>query len=270
MKKKQQFLSYRRAGEIKLKCSIRLDQLFETDMERKKFEEKWGEFKKAKYNSDLYRKKGNVLQYDSEQLIPSIKSRKLPLLLVFGNPAGQSVLNGMFFSFEGDGKEHRMWRSILEKSKLLELQKEKGSNLKKMNASRRKRMLSLDYESKFRIGMSVFITMPSPADGKWGGVAGVKRLLGARAFRRLEAAERDRVIEIAKGFIKRKGAVVAFQKNAWDALRRDSDQPYRISEARACKLKGTVRGTKTPLFGVPPTRLTNPCRDALAIQLGKI
>ena len=126
-----------------------------------------------------------------------------------------------------------------------------------------KRILSLDYKSKFRIGMCVFISMPSPAGGKWGGVAGIERLFGRRAFQRLELEEANRVIDIAKGFIKKKGAVVAFQKNAWNALRNDADPAYGIEEARSCRLRGNLKGTKIPLFGVPPTRLTGPCSKAL-------
>lgn len=252
------------AGEIKLKCSIRLDRLFETAKERERFEKNWQNFLEAKHNSDIYRKKGDILQYDSEQLLPSKKNRRPSLLLVFGNPAGQSVLNGMFFSFEGNGKEHRMWNSILRPSEILDLPKETGSTLKKMNDARRKRILSLEYDSKFRIGMCVFITMPSPAGGKWAGVAGIERLFGRRAFQRLEVEEANRVVDIAKGFIKRKGAVVAFQKNGWNALRNDADPAYGIEEARSCRLRGNLEGTKIPLFGVPPTRLTGPCSKALS------
>ena len=59
----------------------------------------------------------------------------------------------------------------------------------------------------------------------------------------------------------------ANQKNAWNALCDDTDLPYDIHAARSCKLKGTLRGTKIPLFGVPPTRLTGPCREVLSAPL---
>ena len=40
---------------------------------------------------------------------------------MLGNPASHSVEAGMFFAFEGDGKEHRFWKNILKPSSLLEL-----------------------------------------------------------------------------------------------------------------------------------------------------
>ena len=47
--------------------------------------------------------------------------------------------------------------------------------------------------------------MPSAAEGKWGGVAGIQKLLGAKAFRKLERAEQDRVLEYVKNFVNSNG-----------------------------------------------------------------
>ncbi len=82
--------------------------------------------------------------------------------------------------------------------------------------------------------------MPSAPGGKWGGIAGAQRLIGARALRRLERAGTERVFECAKEFVTPDGAVVTFQKNAWNALRSDEDLPYSIDLAKAAKLKGGV------------------------------
>jgi len=38
-----------------------------------------------------------------------------------GNPASHSVKEGMFFSFEGDKKEHRFWKYILKPAGVLDL-----------------------------------------------------------------------------------------------------------------------------------------------------
>jgi hypothetical protein len=87
-------------------------------------------------------------------------------------------------------------------------------------------MFSLKYDSPFRIGLGVFISMPSAAGGKWGGVAGIQKLLGVKAFKKLERAEQGRVLECTKKFVNSSGGVVAFQKNAWNALCSDGDPEY--------------------------------------------
>ena len=125
-------------------------------------------------------------------------------------------------------------------------------------------MFNLKYDSPFRIGLCVFISMPSAAGGKWGGVAGIQKLFGAKAFRKLELTEQGRVLECAKKFANPNGAVVTFQKNAWNALCSDGDPEYNIDLAKTGKLKGTLKGSqKIPLLCVPPTRLSGPCCQVL-------
>jgi len=64
-----------------------------------KIEEKWDRFLESNpHNSKIFAKTGNRLSYQSEQLIPEKRDDRPPLLLVLGNPASQSVANGMFFS----------------------------------------------------------------------------------------------------------------------------------------------------------------------------
>ncbi len=125
-------------------------------------------------------------------------------------------------------------------------------------------MFNLKYDSPFRIGLGVLISMPSAAGGKWGGVAGIRKLLGAKAFRKLEQAELGRVLECAKKFVDSKGGIVAFQKNAWNALCSDGDPEYSIDLAKTGKLKGTLKGSqKIPILCAPPTRLSGPCSRVL-------
>ncbi len=95
-------------------------------------------------------------------------------------------------------------------------------------------------------------------------MAGVQKLIGVRALRKLEQEESARVFKLAEKFINSKGAVIAFQKNAWNSLRAENDVEYSIGAARAGKLKGTLKGQNDlALFCVPPTRLAGPCRRAL-------
>ena len=108
-------LSCQKTKGCALNCEINLDRLFETAVERKVFLSKWERFIVSDpANQDVYFNareissgETSLLKYKSEQLIPARENNRRPLLLVFGNPAPHSVATGMFFSFEGEGKEHR-------------------------------------------------------------------------------------------------------------------------------------------------------------------
>ncbi len=267
-------LTCRQTDSIKLECEIDLCQLFDTKDERERFEGKWDEFLKSDpHHPEIFKKQGNRLYYSSEQLIPEKQDDRPrpPLLLVLGNPASQSVANGMFFSFEGNGTEHRFWRYILKDSGVLELSYDRNRPVDDLNKIRQRQLLDLAYDSPYRIGLCVFITLPSAPGGTWGGVAGVQKLIGLRALRKLEQEESARVFQLAKKFIKAKGAAIAFQKNAWNSLRSENDSEYSIGSARAGSLKGTLKGhNDLPLLCVPPTRLAGPCRTALTQMVKNI
>ncbi len=108
--------------------------------------------------------------------------------------------------------------------------------------------------------------MPSAPSGPWGGVAGIQKLVGVRALRRLEAEESKRITKCAKAFIgdDPRGKVVTFQKNAWNGLRSNQNPEYKRDMAKDAKLMGCLRDQpKIPIFGVPPTRLAGPARNVL-------
>ena len=260
-------LSYQQIDQVKLLCRIDLKQLFHATKkrERGRFEKKWEAFLESdSCNRDIFKREGDYLIYHSEQLIPMKLDNRPPLLLVLGNPASHSVKEGMFFSFEGDKKEHRFWSRILKPSGVLDLPFEPGLSIEKLNKQRRDAMFNLEYDSPYRIGLSVIISMPSAPGGPWGGIAGVQKLVGAKAMRRLEKAETKRVLECAKKFVNPKGAVIAFQKNVWNNLRSENDPKYELKRARAGKLKGHLKGNpRIPLLCVPPTRLSGPCSRVL-------
>ena len=127
-------LSYRQIDQVKLQCRIDLKQLFPAIEKRKRerFENKWKDFLEFDpCNDEIFKREGDLLKYQSEQLIPSKPDDRPPLLLVLGNPASHSVKEGMFFSFEGNRKEHRFWK-IMRDSRVLDLPYDKkgmGSNL---------------------------------------------------------------------------------------------------------------------------------------------
>ena len=115
--------SYQQEDSIKLLCEIDLRKLLPASKQRERFNKKRKEFLESDpFNIEICVLKGDRLKYQSEQLIPSNKSKdRTPLLLVLGNPASHSVKEGMFFSFEGNKKEHRFWKHILKPAGVLNL-----------------------------------------------------------------------------------------------------------------------------------------------------
>jgi len=259
-------LSYKQEASIKLLCEIDLTQLLPSPKEIDRFDKNWKSFLQSDpCNKEIFERKGDLLKYQSEQLIPSKSDDRPPLLLVLGNPASHSVKAGMFFALEKNKKAHRFWKGILENAGVLKLN-QSGNNgfAEEINKRRKSRLLNLDYESPFRIGLCVYISMPSGSSGKWSGIAGVKKLIGVKALRELEKEERLRVIECAKQFLTPNGVAVAFQKNAWNGLKSDGDVSYSLINANKGGLMGSLKGMPNiPLLGVPPTRLSGPCSRVL-------
>jgi len=265
MEKRKRLLHYRKTkSPIHLECSLNLSKLFPTIQERERFEAKWPAFLESDpHNHEVYQLKRDSLIYRTEQLIPDKRDQRPPLLMVFGNPATHSISAGMFFAFKGDGKENRLWKNLLKPAGILDMAVDEGTPAMR-NELRRKGMMGLDYVSPFRIGVCVYISMPSAAGGIWSGVAGVRKLIGSKALPRLESIERERIMHCARSFLEPGGSVVTFQKNAWEGLRSDGDPPYAIDVAKKGKLTGSLGGMPDiPLFGVPPTRLIGPCRKVL-------
>ncbi|MCK4823430.1 hypothetical protein KA005_47200 [bacterium] len=258
-------LTYRKTKTGRLECSLDLSQLYDTKDQLLSFKTRFKEFIKSDpYNRHIYRLKENLLMFKSEQLIPSKGDSRPPLLLVFGNPASHSVKEGMFFSYEGTGKEHRFWKDIMTPSKILDMGFEQNQPLKERNRLRKEKILNLDYKSPYRIGFCVFVSLPSGPSGLWSGIGGVHKLLGSKAMRMLEPLERERILKIVKKFITPEGKVVTFQKNAWKGLKTDTDPVYSIKSAKTGRLVGSMNSIpEIPLLGAPPTRLIGPCRRIL-------
>ena len=253
-----------------LDCEISLLELFPTKDERQKFNSRYKSFRDSNTDNYIYKLKHDSLFYTTEQLIPAKTDARPPLLLIFGNPATHSIKNGMFFSPKKDGKENRFWKHLLHPAGVLELALADALSTKDRNKLRLERMLALNYDTPFRIGLCVYWSMPSSAGGPWSGVAGIRKLIGTRALKRLEPYERERVIEVVKRFLVPGGVAVTFQKDAWNGLRSVNDPAYSISLARTGKLRGTLNGLpQIPLLGVPPTRLLGPTRKVLRHMLAE-
>jgi hypothetical protein len=259
-------IRYHKSKPGQLECILCLSKLFPTYRERNDFNIKWQHFIDSDPdNRDIYHIDGDHLIYLTEQLIPSETDVRPPLLLILGNPASHSVKAGMFFAFEGNNRrEHRFWKHILYSAGVLDLGIDADLPVGEQNNLRRERMLGLEYDSPFRLGLCVYISMPSAASGHWSGIAGILKLLGSRAMKQLEAAEKCRVLEYARVFLNPDGIAVVFQKYAWEGLRSAEDQLYGLDSAKNGDLVGTLRNMpEVPLLGVPPTRLVSHARKIL-------
>jgi hypothetical protein len=265
-KKRDSLFTYRQLKyPAHLYCAISLLKLLPTKGERGKLNSRYKSFLDSDVdNRCIYDLKYDSLFYMTEQLIPAKTDERPPLLLIFGNPATHSVKEGMFFSSKNDGKENRLWKHLLHPAGVLDIVLAEGLSSKDRNKLRIDRMLALNYDSPFRIGLCVYWSMPSSAGGPWSGVAGIRKLIGRRALERLESVERERVMEVIMRFLESEGAVVTFQKDSWNGLRSVNDPAYSIELARAGRLRGTLDGfPHIPLLGVPPTRLVGPARKVL-------
>lgn len=252
-------------------CRIDLNQLFPDDRSRAKFEDRWLDF----YRSDaahlnVYsRAEKDTLTYLSESFIPTTTDDRHPLLLLLGNPASHSVSSGMCFAFEGNGREHRFWIA-LRKVQLLIFRDLAGSGTlppDERNRLRKHQLFDLDYSSAFRIGIVVFYSMPSPASSMpWSGVNGIRKLLGQKAFDRITDAEQQRVSQVIQSFIPKKGGMMVFQRDAYEAVRQMTGPHYSLDLAIAGELCSSYRyNPNVSVMGVAPTRymLAGKVRDSL-------
>lgn len=235
--------------------NINTNLLYSSSGEHYRFEMRLREFLKADAAGVITYRDG-ILYYLTESVTPVRTDSRVPLLLLFGNPAPDSVQRKCFFAGEKGGREHRFWL-VLERAGIIAFEKT-GVDA---NTFRTRALFDLEYRSPFRIGLAVFYSMPSPAsDPKWSGVAGLHRLFGARALREIAECEKRRVDALMTGFISGNpsGAVVAFQKDAYSAVKDDGslarviadDGKWRLLEAR-CSSSGTR------LLRMPPTRYMN-------------
>lgn len=123
-----------------------------------------------------------------------------------------------------------------------------------INGARTKALFDLTYDSPFRLGLAVFYSMPSAAsDSKWSGVAGLKRLFGAKAFAKITKFEKKRVEEIIEKFA-RSGAIIAFQKDAYLGVKDSKSQESVVTQEGKWRVVEARCATGVRLFRLPPTR----------------
>lgn len=243
------------------KVTLDVDALCFDEKQREQFGKKFLQF----LDSDCVHPKiigqiNNTVVYLTESIIPKKEDERLLLLLLLGNPASHSVASRMFFSFEGNEQEHRFWR-ILSKAHILSFPSlprvDSPKHLNELNQSRKSKLLELSYDSPFRIGLAVFYTMPSPASRyPWAGVAGLYRLFGKEALAKIGEREKERVDGIIRDFVSPDGAIIAFHKEAYQAIKSSESPGYTLAKAKAGHLIGNCQcDPGITLFCLPPTRL---------------
>jgi len=238
--------------------TLNVGALYPEEKQKKEFEKKFSEFlSSASVHSRIFEHTGDTITYRTECIIPTMRDQRPPLLLVFGNPASHSVDSEMFFASEGSRREHRFWK-ILSKADILSFSSiAKGSSVDEINGLRKKALYELCYYSPFRIGLAVHYTMPSPASkSPWAGVEGLRRLFGREALTKIGHYEKSRIAQIIREFVSPNGTVIAFQKDAYLALKSSTSPDYALDKAReGCLIGNCQCDPYVRLFCLPPTRL---------------
>jgi len=244
-----------------LRYRLDLGDLYPNGKGRARFEARWPDFAASTADhGDLFTREADAIVYRTESFLPREQDGRTPVLLVLGNPASHSVRAGMCFASEkGKHTEHRFWRALAAADWLCfdDASAAPAEDVEVRNARRRADLLAGRYESPLLVGIDLFFTFPSPAStSEWAGVSGLVKLFGRPAMRLIATAERTRLAATIARFMTGQGAVVAFQKDAYEGLRGQSAPPYTFADACAGRLRSrSAAGCPVPLFGVPPTRL---------------
>lgn len=230
-------------------CELNLARLYPESPERRDFQSRYEDFVRTdEFTQQLFSISGDTLQYTTEVFASDRIDDRPPLLLLLGNPASHSVVSGLCFAFEKSGSEHRFWK-VLSEVGVLNFQDQTSI------AARWEALRNLQYESPFRVTIAVFYSLPTPASHAWSGVSGIRKLLGARAFKAITSAEENRIQNLVSRFLYPAGGILAFQKDAYNGVRSPDSPPYSQASVyqgllvRKYKLDENIR-----LAGSPPTR----------------
>lgn len=246
--------------------TLDVDALCLDEKQRERFENNFLKFLDSdRTHSRIFSRRNNAVTYLTENIIPKKKDERPPLLLLFGNPASHSVASGMFFSFEGNEREHRFWKIFRQAGVLSFSDSVEGDSVEELNKLRKKELYELAYTSPFRIGLAVFYTMPSPAsDRDWAGVSGLRKLFGKEALTRICECEGNRIARMIREFVSPSGAVMTFQKDAYLAIKSSTCSDYTLDKAKAGSLIGNCRcDSDIRSFCLPPTRILQGYLDLL-------
>lgn len=238
------------------KVTLNTKELYPNYREHCQFEERLYEFLADNAISKIVDYRDGILNYRTESVVPTKQDSRPPLLLLFGNPAPNSVRNKCFFAGKEDKRQHPFW-SVLQKAGIISF-KDPAEDI---NTFRTRSLFNLDYDSPFRLGLAVFYSMPSPASGTpWSGVAGLRKLFRAKALRQTTLDEKKRVENLVQEFIgsNPRGAVIAFQKDAYLSVKDDDSQENIVAtEGKWCVVETRCYSSQIRLFKIPATRYMN-------------
>jgi len=225
-----------------VECVMDLGNVY-PDEDLKKFNSRWEEFLASDPNNALVLKRiGNTIAYPHKSWLPRKKDNRPSVFLLLGNPASHSVREDIYFSYEGKGQEHRFWKVLRELGFI---------NINTDPRTIKQDFFNLEYESPFRLGLEVIYTFPSSASKpKWSGVVGLERLFGRKVMKHLLETERTRVLPLMREFTKDGGAIIALQKDAYNAVAQNT---YSLKQAMNFELKSKFNNSIS-IYGTPPTR----------------
>jgi len=254
-------LSFKKAEYGIQECRLNTNNLFNSTQQKHRFNERWPKFFQSDetHKNIFHRDNSGHINYLSESFIPDQIDIRPPVLMVFGNPASHSIQHQMCFAYEKNYIEHRFWIA-LNKTGLLRFHSDETENIQSWetrNQNRKRELFSLEYDSPFRLGISMFYSMPSPGSKQpWTGVSGLEKLFGKKAMNRISEEENQRILGVIESFIMEGiGAILTFQKNAYEEMRSISSPEYKITSAKDGKLIGKYKfNEKLYLIGLPPTR----------------
>lgn len=237
-------------------CELALGTLFESDSERHAFMVRLREFIRS--DDALPRiasVHGEILGYESESFVPPrLDPVKPNLFFVVGNPAPQSVALRAMYAHEGggEGRQHRFWK-VMHSSGVLRFSQQHESDTYQPY-EKMQRLYAGHYESPFNVHIVPFFSLPSPPGGRWGGVAGLRRLFG-KNFQRILSAELAAVRGLIDASAKPGDGVLVLQKDAYMALRQPDAPAYDVSLLPTTAIVSEYIRDSVDLVCVPPTRL---------------
>jgi hypothetical protein len=240
---KTTLIKSKKIGEGNYECTLDLNGIY-TNEELKDFNGRWEQFIVSdEAISSLIKRNGNTFIYPHKSWIPSKKDKRPSILMLFGNSALHSLKDDIYFSYEGGGAEHRVWK-VLRELDYIEI----DSNPKTIKQD----FFNLRYESPFRLGLEVIYTFPTPASKpqEWATEGGLEKLFRKKVMRIMFESEKARVLPLIRGFVKDGGAVIALQKDAYNAVAQNS---YRLKQAFGFELKSLLDNS-IKIYGTPPTR----------------
>lgn len=250
-------------------CELALGPLFTDDSERHAFMVRLREFIAS--NDTLPRivnVHDKVLCYESESFIPPrLDPAKPNLFFVVGNPTPQSVALRAMYAHEGggEGRQHRFWK-VMHSTGVLRFSQHEPDTYQPQEKMRR--LYAGHYESPFNVHIVPFFSLPSPPGGRWGGVAGLRRLFG-KEFQRLLSAELATVRGLIDTSVKPGDCVLVLQKDAYMALRQPNAPAYDVKLLSRAAIVSKYTHDNVNLVCIPPTRLlySRVTRSVLSAQV---